>query len=120
MPVVDSHAREEGGRGRDSEYAYRTIRTPAPERPSTGVVEPPHDDARTLGAVAAGKHQAIDPGAVVRLQRSMGNAVVARAVKTADDEQKSAVEAVKTGGSPLPDAVRTEMEEKLGADLGHV
>lgn len=106
MPTLDSHARERDNRDVPDRGAPR--RAPAPEQ----------NHGRVVGAIAAGRTTAIDPASVGRLQRFAGNAVVARAA--AKDEKSAAVEAVKGGGSPLPDAVRTSMEEKFGTDFSAV
>jgi len=55
-----------------------------------------------------------------QLQRAAGNAAVASAF--ADDEERSPVLDVvgRGGGAPLSGPLRTEMQSRLGADLGDV
>ena len=58
---------------------------------------------------------------MLRLQRLAGNAGVGSLVGHEDEERSPVLDVVgKGGGSPLPAAVRTDMEANLGADFGDV
>ena len=73
-------------------------------------------------AVAVGSVRSVEPKAMLHLQRIAGNSGVGSLVDhDAEDEQSPVLDVVgKGGGSPLPTAVRTDMEAKLGADFGSV
>lgn len=67
------------------------------------------------------------PGTLIELQRLAGNASVSRLIAGEDDEagapaQRSPVLDVvgRGGGSPLPDELRAEMEDRLGGDFSSV
>ncbi len=71
-----------------------------------------------LRAAAQGRGDVLDPGAVLGLQRAVGNAGVVAAL----DEDRSPVHEVvgSGGGQPLASDVRGEMEQRLGHDFGDV
>jgi hypothetical protein len=63
----------------------------------------------------------LDPAAVMRLQRSAGNAAVAAALQRDDDQRSPVLDVVgKGGGQPLEAGVRSEMESRIGADFSDV
>ncbi|MCC9312299.1 DUF4157 domain-containing protein [Kitasatospora sp. RB6PN24] len=68
----------------------------------------------------------LSPEAVASLQRTVGNAVVARMIEerrggSASAVQRSAVHGVlRSAGQPLDEPLRTEMEARLGADFSDV
>ncbi len=69
-------------------------------------------------AARAGRTEALAPAAVLRLQRSAGNAGVVAAL----EEQESPVKDVvgKGSGQPLEGPVRQRMEASFGADFSDV
>jgi hypothetical protein len=73
-------------------------------------------------AVEAGSARRVEPAAVVRLQRLVGNSGVVSLMEQEPDERSSPVLDVvgRGGGAPLAADVRTEMEAGLGADFGDV
>ena len=73
-------------------------------------------------AAAGGDGTTVSPVAMLRLQRLAGNAGVGALVGHEEEEATSPVLDVvgKGGGSPLPSAVRSDMEHNLGADFGDV
>ncbi|WP_055524158.1 DUF4157 domain-containing protein [Streptomyces graminilatus] len=80
-------------------------------------------------AAALGAAGRLTPAAVLALQRSAGNAaVVAMLQRQADADRQTAAtdpgaqcrQVLSTSGSPMPDALRTEMEARLGADFSDV
>ncbi|MFE0174927.1 DUF4157 domain-containing protein [Streptomyces sp. NPDC059002] len=91
-----------------------------------------HDPAKTphtgpAGSPARAQADGTGPAGasaqlLLALQRSAGNAAVVNALKEQDAAvQRSAVPGVlRTGGRPLDDATRTDMEARLGADFSDV
>ncbi|MFR9728799.1 DUF4157 domain-containing protein [Saccharopolyspora sp. MS10] len=85
------------------------------------------DPVRTAGSPVSGV-----AASVLRLQRTLGNAAVARMVEQARDEaavqrfadepvQRSSVRSVlSSSGKPMEEPVRQEMESRLGADFSDV
>jgi hypothetical protein len=71
-----------------------------------------------LRAAALSRTDALDPSAVLGLQRAVGNAGVGAVL----DEERSPVHTVlgSGGGQPLAPEVRTDMEARLGHDFGDV
>ncbi|QFZ21389.1 eCIS core domain-containing protein [Saccharothrix syringae] len=64
---------------------------------------------------------ALSPDALVRLQRSAGNAAVADLVTRRQAVQRSALDAVLSSpGRPLDEHTRTDMEHRLDADFSEV
>ncbi|MEV0081761.1 DUF4157 domain-containing protein [Saccharopolyspora sp. NPDC050642] len=91
----------------EAESSERERRTRAPE-----------PGARS-GAPGSAEH-------ILHLQRTLGNAVVARAIADAragdvEEVQRSAVhDVLRSSGEPLDEPVRTDMESRLGADFSDV
>jgi Domain of unknown function (DUF4157) len=73
-------------------------------------------------AVAAGSVRSVEPKTMLHLQRIAGNSGVGSLIDNdAESEESPVLDVVgKGGGQPLPAAVRTDMEAKLGADFGSV
>jgi hypothetical protein len=88
----------------------------APERPKVGRPEP-EDLGPVLRAGAAGRVDAVGPAGVVGLQRVVGNSGVGAMLT----EDRSPVhDVVGSGGSPLDQGTRADMEARLGQDFGDV
>ncbi|MBK7621718.1 MAG: DUF4157 domain-containing protein [Kineosporiaceae bacterium] len=69
-------------------------------------------------AAATGQWGAIGAAGLAGLQRSVGNAGIAAAL---DQEERSPVhDVISSGGRPLDEDVRTDMESRLGADFSDV
>ena len=94
---------------------------PKPSRLDTTVEGAP--SPHLMRAAATGRPDVLDSTAVLGLQRAVGNAGVG-AVLDQDrrEEEPSPVQHVvgSGGGSPLPDAVRSDMELRLGHDFSDV
>lgn len=72
-------------------------------------------------AAAGGDGSNVSPVALLRLQRLAGNAGVGSIVGHEDEDTSPVLDIVgKGGGSPLPTAVRADMEQNLGADFSDV
>ncbi|WOX21477.1 DUF4157 domain-containing protein [Streptomyces solicathayae] len=85
-------------------------------RPKADQVTAAAPDALLLKAAAGGRADALGPGGMLRLQRSLGNSGVAAAI------QRSSVHDVVNSGSgqALDPEVRGDMEARLGHDFGDV
>jgi hypothetical protein len=82
-----------------------------------------HDAAGEAGrALAAGEAGKLGPAGVLHLQRSAGNASVARLLGEEDTAQRSPVKDVvgRGGGRPLEDDTRADMEARFGEDFSGV
>ncbi|MFI0466247.1 DUF4157 domain-containing protein [Saccharopolyspora sp. 5N102] len=83
---------------------------------------------RRARAAEPGERPSGVPGSaehILHLQRTLGNAVVARAIADARSDgvevQRSAVhDVLRSSGEPLDEPVRTDMESRLGADFSDV
>ncbi len=86
-------------------------------RPKASRIDEPLD-SRLAQAAASGRLDALQPNAVLGLQRVAGNAGVA---STLEDEERSPVhDVVSSGGRPLEPDVRSDMEARLGHDFSDV
>jgi hypothetical protein len=75
-------------------------------------------EAGTAARMAAGgRWDAAGAGGVLDLQRAAGNAAVA---STLEEERSPVHDVVNSGGKPLDEGVRADMEGRLGADFGDV
>lgn len=72
---------------------------------------------REAAAAAAGRTDVLSAVQLLRLQRSVGNAGVGAAV---EDDRSPVLDVVSTGGRPLEEPVRHDMESRLGHDFGDV
>lgn len=83
-----------------------------------GAARLPEAQAGRLGdAAAARRTDALSPDHLLELQRSVGNAEVASLV----EEDRSPVhDVISSGGRPLEEPVRQDMEARLGHDFGDV
>lgn len=99
------------------------------EPASTSRSQPRRTPTQTADPVPMSFHQAmpLTPQAVLHLQRTVGNATVARHLEAQRSEsndqpvQRSAVpDVLRSPGRPLDDDTRTEMEARLGADFSEV
>ncbi len=80
-----------------------------------------HADSTLLDAASAGRAQALNPGAVLSLQRLAGNSSVSSLLGEETEQPSPVREVVGTGGgSPLDGSTRTYMESRLGHDFGDV
>ncbi|MEV0697092.1 DUF4157 domain-containing protein [Saccharopolyspora sp. NPDC050389] len=99
------HDRHSNGEAESSERERRT--------------RPPEPGARPSGVPGSAEH-------ILHLQRTLGNAAVARAIADArsggvEEVQRSAVhEVLRSSGKPLDEPVRADMESRLGADFSDV
>jgi hypothetical protein len=85
-------------------------------RPKAARIDDPLSE-HAGSAAAAGRVDALNPADVLGLQRTAGNGRVSSLL----DEERSPVHAViSSGGRPLDPAVRTDMEDRLGADFSDV
>lgn len=80
-----------------------------------------HANPSMLQAASAGRSEALNPGAVLSLQRLAGNSSVS-SLLTEETEEPSPVRDVvgAGGGSPLDSSTRSFMESRLGNDFGDV
>lgn len=89
-----------------------------------GVTRHDADDATGVAArraAEAGSARRVEPAAVVRLQRMVGNSGVVSLMEQEPEERSPVLDVVgRGGGSPLPADVRSEMEAGLGSDFGDV
>lgn len=74
-------------------------------------------DAMLGRAAVAGRADAAGPEGVLRLQRQVGNAGTAAMM---DEERSPVHDVVSTGGQPLDNDVRADMESSLGHDFSDV
>src|SRR5437867_2496404 len=88
-------------------------RTPTP---TAGEPDAAGQAGRVLAAGDAGK---LGPAGVLHLQRSAGNAGVARLLGDEQEAQPSSVKDVvgRGGGRPLEDDTRADMEARFGEDF---
>jgi hypothetical protein len=86
-------------------------------RPKADRIDEPLD-ARLAQAAASGRRDALDPRAVIDLQRVAGNAGVASALE--GEEVSPVHDVVTSNGRGLDADVRSDMESRLGADFGDV
>jgi hypothetical protein len=87
----------------------------------TGVVRKPArvdgpDDGRLWQAAAAGRAEAVGREGLLRLQRTVGNAGAASVA----EERSPVLDVVSSGGRPLEEPVRADMEQRLGHDFRDV
>ncbi len=68
-------------------------------------------------AAAHGRHDVLDPDAVLGLQRAAGNGAVAQLM---EDERSPVHDVISSGGRPLEPEVRGDMESRLGHDFSDV
>jgi hypothetical protein len=68
-------------------------------------------------AASSGNRDVLTPHDILALQRTAGNAGVAQMIA---DEQADVHDVVGSGGSPLDEGVRTDMESRFGQDFGDV
>src|SRR5690348_4606107 len=80
-------------------------------RPSTVTAD--HQDAMLFKAAAAGRADVLGSAGMLRVQRAVGNAAASSLA-----EEKT--EVVPSGGRPLDEPVRADMEQRLGADFSDV
>ncbi len=66
-------------------------------------------------SVAMQDASALNPAAVLHLQRTAGNAAAGAML-----EQSPVLDVVGSGGSPLSEGLRTDMEQRFGEDFGDV
>ncbi|MDT5091988.1 MAG: hypothetical protein QOH60_1351 [Mycobacterium sp.] len=85
-------------------------------RPKASRLEEP-ESALALKAALSGRLDVAGPKGVVGLQRVAGNAGTAALV---EEERSPVLDTVGSGGSPLSEDVRTDMEGRLGQDFGDV
>lgn len=68
-------------------------------------------------AAAAGRTDVVGPAGMLAMQRAVGNAGVQR---LAEEERSPVLDVVSSGGHPLEEPVRTDMESRLGHDFSDV
>lgn len=68
-------------------------------------------------AAAAGRTDVVGPAGMLAMQRAVGNAGVQR---LAEEERSPVLDVVSSGGRPLDEPVRTDMESRLGHDFSDV
>ncbi|MFI7495806.1 DUF4157 domain-containing protein [Kocuria sp. M4R2S49] len=68
-------------------------------------------------AAAAGRTDVVGPAGMLAMQRAVGNARVQR---LAEEERSPVLDVVSSGGHPLEEPVRTDMESRLGHDFSDV
>jgi hypothetical protein len=85
-------------------------------RPKASRLEEP-ESALALKAALSGRLDVAGPKGLVGLQRVAGNAGTAALV---EEERSPVLDTVGSGGSPLSDDVRADMEGRLGHDFGDV
>jgi hypothetical protein len=96
-----------------STFDYDTI-DPAVRRAR----EERHSDAGSSSGLREHRLDVLGPTGMLRLQREAGNGAVA---ELAEQDQRSPVlDVVSSGGSGLDGKVRTDMEQRLGADFSDV
>jgi len=78
------------------------------------------DTSDVQRALAGGEPAALDPGAVLDLQRTAGNSSVSKFVQREEDDHPVHDVIGSGGGRPLDDDVRGRMEQSLGHDFGDV
>ena len=96
-----------------------------PLRPPASRIDGDRERTDTSGrAAAAGRLDVLGTSGALDLQRMAGNDAVAQLLEdgqSAQDEQSSPVHGViSSGGRPLDEDVRTDMESRLGADFADV
>ncbi len=78
-------------------------------------------DPTLLEAAAAGHSEALNPGALLNLQRLAGNASVSSLVGEEIGESSPVHEVVNSGGgAPLESSIRSDMESRFGHDFTDV
>ena len=82
--------------------------------PSRGKVDA--SDALLMKAAAAGRPELLGHAGMLGVQRLAGNAAAAGLM----DDAPSVQDVVSGSGAALPDAVRTDMEARMGHDFGDV
>jgi len=89
-------------------------------RPHSDRVE--RDDLDLAGKAAAeGRADVLGPAGLLALQRAVGNAGVSAMLDEPSQEERSPVlDVIGSGGSPLDQATRTDMEGRFGHDFGDV
>lgn len=68
-------------------------------------------------AAAAGRTDVLGPSGMLAMQRAVGNTGVQR---LAEEERSPVLDVVSSGGRPLEEPVRTDMEARLGHDFSDV
>lgn len=78
-----------------------------------------HDqqDGLLWRAAAAGRTDVLGSSGLLRLQRAVGNGAAAGLV---EEERSPVLDVIGSGGRPLDEPVRTDMEARLGADFSDV
>ncbi len=76
-----------------------------------------HQDGLLFKAAAAGRTDVLGNSGMLRLQRAVGNGAAAGMV---DEERSPVLDVVSSGGRPLEEPVRNDMEARLGADFSDV
>jgi hypothetical protein len=73
-------------------------------------------DSFAMKAVAAGRPDVLGQAGMLGLQRVAGNSAAAGAM----EERSPVHDVISSGGSPLDDGVRADMEARMGHDFGDV
>lgn len=76
-----------------------------------------HAPPQLWRAAAAGRTDVLGPAGMFAVQRAVGNAGVQR---LAEEERSPVLDVVSSGGRPLEEPVRTDMEARLGHDFSDV
>jgi len=76
-----------------------------------------HQDGLLWRAAAAGRADVLGSTGLLRLQRAVGNGAAAGMV---EEERSPVLDVISSGGKPLDEPVRTDMEARLGADFSDV
>ena len=76
-----------------------------------------HASPQLWRAAAAGRTDVLGPAGMFTVQRAVGNAGVQR---LAEEERSPVLDVVSSGGRPLEEPVRTDMEARLGHDFSDV
>ncbi|WP_243075121.1 DUF4157 domain-containing protein [Microbacterium sp. SS28] len=94
----------------DYEAAESVARRPRDER---------HADAAAATGLRERRLDVLGPAGMLRLQREAGNGAVAELAEQ-EQERSPVLDVVSGGGSSLDGDVRTDMEQRLGADFSDV
>lgn len=76
------------------------------------------DAAMVFRAASEGRTDVLGAPGLAQLQRCVGNGAVQRMVE--GEEKSPVLGVVSSGGAPLAEAVRADMEQRLGHDFGDV
>lgn len=74
-------------------------------------------DPAMAKAAAAGRPDVLGPAGMLGIQRAAGNAAAASVV---EEERSPVHDVVSSGGAPLDEGVRTDMEARMGQDFSDV